>query len=73
MPSKVEELISIPEAIQQFLSDNSGWGYSSKEMAETLNISHSAMRKHLKDLYDNNIIKRKKRPKFNKTFFYYLE
>lgn len=73
MPIQTTELNPIEEKILAILKGNMGYAYSSKEIAEDLNIAHSTARKHLKTLFDEGVVKRGKQKDFNKTFFYYME
>jgi len=73
MPLKVDELNPIEKRILQILENGVGYAYSSRELAEDLEIAHSTARKHLKILYDRGVVRRGKKKEFNRTFFYYME
>lgn len=73
MPIQTIELNPIEEKIFAILKDNIGYAYSSKEIAEDLDIAHSTARKHLLTLFNKREVKRGKQKDFNKTFFYYVE
>lgn len=73
MPIQTTELNPIEEKILTILKENIGYAYSSKEIAEDLDIAHSTARKHLLLLFNGREVKRGKQKDFNKTFFYYVE
>ncbi len=72
MPTKLNELIPIEDKIIGFLNENRELAYSSKEIAEGLDIAHSTARKHLNNLFKKGKLKRGKQRNYNKTFFYYV-
>jgi len=73
MPVPLSELNEIQGRIKALLKNNRGLAYSSKEIGDEIKIAHSTARKHLKIMYDENIVKRGKQKDYNKTFFYYME
>lgn len=72
MPIKVEELTPLQDRIVQFLSENIHLAYSSKEIAQHLNIAPSTARKHLKIIFKRGSVNRGKQKNYNRTFFYHM-
>lgn len=72
MPIQKNEITDIERQILEFLNNaDENLGFSSKEIAEELNLSWSVIRKYLKQLYDDGEVKRGKVRGKNKTYYYY--
>ena len=76
MPIQTTKLSSISGDILQYLAlmreRSPSLSFTSKEIAEGIECSWSAARKHLTLLYKNGEVKRGKARGKNKTFYYYL-